>query len=75
MMFNSRRFLTIVVGCGLLFIPASSLLARQNNGAAASDGRTQAQASKTARIRTPTLSTGPFQTRNDTSSKKNCGRS
>ncbi len=44
MMFNSRRFLTIVVGSGLLFIPASSLLARQNNGAAASDGQTQAQA-------------------------------
>ncbi len=44
MMFNSCRFLTIVVGSGLLFIPASSLLARQNKGAAASDGQTQAQA-------------------------------
>jgi GWxTD domain-containing protein len=43
MMFNSRRFLTIVVGSGLIFIPASSLLATQNKGVAASDGQTQAQ--------------------------------
>jgi GWxTD domain-containing protein len=44
MMFTSRRILSIVVGCGLLFIPASSLLARQKKDASASDGQSQAQA-------------------------------
>ncbi len=44
MMFTSRRFLTIVVACGLFFIPASSLLAKQNKDAAASGSQSQAQA-------------------------------
>jgi GWxTD domain-containing protein len=43
MSLNSGRFLTTVLSCGLVFLPASLLLAKQNKDAAASSGQSQAQ--------------------------------
>ena len=44
MMLISRRIVVTALGCGLLFIPASHLLAKQKKDAQAADSQSQAQA-------------------------------